>query len=99
MEERIPDKTIVFKCSSKEQKSTRILHIFSAEQWRGKYRVGKRNVHPAPPIREPEWWKNHYRLRLDGRWLNDSAVKYRFYSADQLGDLIKFLTCLQPKKG
>lgn len=92
MEERVPERTIIIKCVSEEQKKSRILQIFSAIQWRRKYLPGRRNVTPMPPSRDISWWRSHYRLRLDGRWMSDSQTKYRFYTAEEVLDIFSRLS-------
>lgn len=94
MDERIPERTLTIKCANETQKNTFNLHIFTAEQFKRRYRVGKRNVHPMPPSQDATWWQNHYRLRVNGKWLTDRASKYRFYSAGELLEVIASLSCL-----
>lgn len=94
MEERVPERTVIIKCVSEEQKNSRILQIFTAIQWRRKYLPGKRNVTPMPPSRDISWWQSHYRLRLDGRWMSDSPTKYRFYSTEEVLDVFQKLSGL-----
>lgn len=87
MDERVPDHTVTLKCGYGEQKITRNLHVFVAEQFRGRWRVGKRNVFPLPSARDDSWWQNRFRIRLDGCWYGTEA-KYRFFTMVELASLI-----------
>lgn len=88
MEERLPDRVLILKCAQDEQKSNQILHIFYAQQWRRLYRPGKRNMMPRPTTRDDDYWKNHFRVRLNGRWLGGDSCKYHFYTQQQVQAMV-----------
>lgn len=94
MDERIPDHVIIVKCAPQTQKNSRIVHLFRAAQWKSTWRPGTRTMAPVPPIRDRQWWHDHYRLRIDGRWHGEATAKYRFYTKDEvmaiITDLIGF---------
>ena len=95
MDERIPDKVVIVRCGSEQQKSSRILHIFTAGQFKRNFRPGNRNMHPRPGANDESFWCDRFRLRLDGRWLGTSGCKYHFYSSDELTILVAGLVAGQ----
>jgi hypothetical protein len=88
MDFRVPDKTIIVKCESKTQKNSRILQVFRARQWQHNCRYGTRLMYPCRSLYNEEFWDNHFRLRLDGSWMRESAFKYHFFTADQVQGIV-----------
>ena len=83
-EERIADAVIKFVNASKHGKKSIKIELFCAGQWRHTWNPYKRDMQPRPPLRNrEEFWENHYRLRVDGRWHRTARHKYCFYTLEQ----------------
>jgi hypothetical protein len=90
-EERIADVVWRFGNAATQGKKSLRIELFKAEQFRPGWRPHKRNMHPHPPLRDREFWKEHYRLRVDGRWLQLTGYKYSFYTLEQAVNLAERL--------
>lgn len=59
------------------------IELFSAEQFRHSWNPTGRTMFPHPPLRNREYWKQYYRLRVDGRWHGKKGYKYAFFTLEQ----------------
>jgi hypothetical protein len=88
---------VVRDCNSAEG-GTRVLKVYRGSLFSWCCQRGKRNAYPRPPVQGEEWWNSVFRLQLDGRWLRDRRVKYRFYSLQEVFDLLAELGGISPQQ-
>jgi len=88
-EKRIPDIVWRFGNAATQGKKPVRIELFRAEQWRWGWRPWKLNIFPPPPLRDPAYWGQYYRLRIDGIWHGKNGYRYCFLTLEQavrLGD-------------
>lgn len=83
MDERIHDLTLIVKRASGAQKNV-VFHLFSAVQFQSSWQPGTRSMHPQPPASDPDWWRSHWRLRIDRRWYRQGGHKYYFLTMTEV---------------
>jgi len=96
-EVRLPDAIFSCRIPQGEGKKSLRIEIFSSLKWKRQWRphTGKPpNMSPKPPILpryQEEWFSQHFRLRVDGRWWNTSDKKYQFFTREDAFLIISHL--------
>lgn len=90
---RAADIVVRFGNATPQGKKTLRIELFSAEQFRHNWNPTKRTMYPHPPLRNPDYWQQYYRLRIDGRWFgrHGKGYKYGFYTLEEVVQLGKKL--------
>lgn len=86
---RIPD--AVWKFALPQGKKSLRFELFSARQWRPSWSPYKKSMHPTPPLQDAAYWRERYRLRIDGRWYGTSEKKYHFFTMEEVARLARSL--------
>jgi len=82
-EERQRHSSILLKIKGK--KLTKI-EAFPAIQWKRKWRYGKKMFNPKPR-KDPGWWEDRFRIRINGVWHSKGNSKYTFLTIDEIREL------------